>query len=262
MRISVWVYLCQQMLCTICLTAALGASVELQMPCPWRMSLVTVCSGVISLLGAMSSVTAVRVLALAAVPMLPAAAWGRLPRAVWKGMLVPLALLSLLMTGAARLLGSFLPMNLALTAACLLITLTPRMQGRQNPMYCVTLKITCAMGAETMTALIDSGNLLRDHVTGLPVIVLSRSAAQRLTPLPGGGQLFPGMRYLPVKTAAGASMMIIFRPDSVLMIREGSQRVVQAMIGISPDAEAGFTALAPACLLKENPVDLIKHIGG
>ena len=101
----------------------------------------------------------------------------------------------------------------------------------------------------TLTALIDSGNLLRDPVTGLPVIVISRRAASRLTVLPQPGRLTPGMRLLSVRTVAGTALMAVFRPSAVFIEEKGVWRAVNAIVGLSPDGYEGFQALVPASLI-------------
>lgn len=262
MRISAWMYVGQQMLCTLCLMLALGASAGLGPPSAWRMLLFMALGGGLSLLGAMSQSPFVRLVAMIPVTLFPKAAWTKMPGRVWRSMLGTMALLSLILTGAARMLGSFIPAGVSASMACLLVAVLPHLRKRHTDVTCVTVRITYALTSQTVTALIDSGNLLRDGITGLPVIVLSRSAAEKLTPLPPKGQLLRGMRYMPIKTAAGHAMMILFRPDSVIVSHEGRQHLVKAMIGVSPEAEAGFTALAPSCILRETSESIMNHIGG
>ncbi len=262
MRISAWMYVGQQMLCTLCLMLALGASAGLGPPSAWRMLLFMVLGGGLSLLGAMSQSAVVRLAAMIPVALFPKAAWTKMPGRVWRSMLGTMVLLSLIMTGAARMLGSFIPAGVSVSIACLLVAVLPHLRKRRTDVTCVTVRITYALTSQTVTALIDSGNLLRDGLTGLPVIVLSRSAAEKLTPLPSKGQLLRGMRYLPIRTAAGHAMMILFRPDSVIVSYEGHQRFVKAMIGVSPEAETGFTALAPSCILRETTESMMNEIGG
>ena len=101
----------------------------------------------------------------------------------------------------------------------------------------------------TLTALIDSGNLLRDQVTGLPVIVISRRAAQRLVQLPQTGTLTYPFRLLTVRTISGTAMMTVFHPDSVCLLLSGGWTRVDTLLGVSPDGYDGFQALVPACLM-------------
>lgn len=116
---------------------------------------------------------------------------------------------------------------------------------------CAVLRITHRGQTCLVTALVDSGNLLRDDVTGLPVVVLSRRAASHLAPWAAAGQLIPGARYLPMRTAAGPACMLVFRPDSIRLDTPSGRRELKAVVGIAPDAHARFSALAPPCLLTE-----------
>ena len=97
----------------------------------------------------------------------------------------------------------------------------------------------------------DSGNLLRDPVTGLPVIVMSRKAASQLVPLPEEDNLPPGMRLISVRTVAGPSLMAVFRPEQVRVLLPGGWRSARAIVGLSPDGYEGFQALLPASLLPD-----------
>ena len=90
---------------------------------------------------------------------------------------------------------------------------------------------------------------LRDTVTGLPVIVISQRAAQRLVQLPPKGKVVYPFRLLTVRTISGTAMMTVFHPDSVcLLLPEGWTRV-ETLLGVSPEGYDGFQALVPACLM-------------
>ena len=104
----------------------------------------------------------------------------------------------------------------------------------------------------TLTALIDSGNLLRDPVTGLPVIVISRRAAQRLVQLPEQGAMAYPFRLLTVRTVNGASMMTVFHPDSVCLLLPTGWVRVDTLLGVSPEGYDGFQALVPASLTRSD----------
>ena len=101
----------------------------------------------------------------------------------------------------------------------------------------------------TLTALIDSGNLLRDSITGLPVIVISRRAAMRLVQLPKEGKLTYPFRLLTVRTVSGTGVMTIFHPDSVCLLMPSGWTRVETLLGVSPEGYDGFQALVPASLM-------------
>ena len=251
MRVSGWLYLAQQGLCGLCLLTALGQAAGLG-----RRSLPRLIGA--SLLTALGTLLAARfpeawlrmAMLLPALLLAPMAAWPGVPkRFLWR-MLLTHAMLGLTLTGWARLLaglgvgyGLIVPLSCALL--CVLTPLTrPTMQPR-----CVTVEIRHNGHRLTLTALIDSGNLLRDPITGLPVIVISRRAAQRLTMLPQPGRLAPGMRLMSVRTIAGSTLMAVFRPSAVFLEEKGAWRAANAIIGLSPDGYEGFQALVPSSLL-------------
>lgn len=265
MRVSVWLYLLEQTLCSWCLLLSIGlcagmsplrrrrclfystllswASLWTQMAVPWlRLPLL--------------------MLAASAAPML---VWPDAPRAVRIRMLFPGLLLPLLLTGTLRLTHSFaLPGAAALLIGCLLLRSAPGMLhlvGDVPDSAAVILR----MGQRhvTLTALIDTGNLLRDTVTGLPIIVISRRTAARLFTLPPDGDLLPGMRLMSVRTVSGPALMTIVRPDSVRILISGSWLDAPALIGISPDGYEGFQALVPGCLARASqPVPSKFHLPG
>ena len=224
MHVSGCLYALEQFACALSLLTASGLACGLRRLHPARLML----------LAALASLacTFCAVLALA---------WLR-----W--VLLPLTLLPLTAwPGAPRAL----PASLALLAAC---CLTPLLSGgvpRPAPVCCATVELMHQGHIVTLTALVDTGNLLRDPLTGLPVIVVSRQAARKLTSLPAPGQLLPGMRLISVRTAAGSALMAIFRPQRVRVLSGQTWREVRAMVGLSPDGYEGAQALLPACLTED-----------
>ncbi len=98
-----------------------------------------------------------------------------------------------------------------------------------------------------MRALCDSGNLLRDSVSGKPVIVSDMRHAAKLLPagcLPVSRwntdtvtslppSVVTRIRVIPVETAASERMMYALRPDSII-IRVGEKtRTADALIGFA-----------------------------
>ncbi len=104
-----------------------------------------------------------------------------------------------------------------------------------------------------LPALRDTGNLLTDHASGLPVIVVSQTLARIF--LPAGTQindlstLPPGWRLIRVKTAAGGRTLMCFYPDRTI-IRHGKHAwPTEAMIAVSDFEES--RALLPDSLFSE-----------
>ena len=102
-------------------------------------------------------------------------------------------------------------------------------------------------------ALRDTGNLLFDSVTGLPVIVLPEKQGKVLLP-PGVdpkdlSTLPPGWRLLRVKTAAGSKALMCFTPDEIIL-RQGMRVYhAEAVIALSDFAES--RAMLPYSLFSE-----------
>lgn len=102
-------------------------------------------------------------------------------------------------------------------------------------------------------AMIDSGNLLTDPITNLPVIVCSRRALMPLLPrkvFDEKAALQPGFRLISVRTAAGPGVMQVFTPQSLRVEADGIWREARAMIAIAPGAYDGMQALVPGAILE------------
>lgn len=253
MRVSGLMYLLEQLHCALWLLLALGLAAGQMRPAPLRLPCTALFLGALTLACALLPFPWLRFAALALSAVLaPQAAWPGLPRSSLLRLRVTCAALLLASAGSARLLAgmglSGAPLALLLPMPCLLFAcLLPRC-GRAR---CVSVEVSAGHGRLRLTALVDSGNLLRDPVTGLPVIVMSRNAASRLVPLPGEDSLPPGMRLISVRTVAGPSLMAVFRPEQVRVLLPGGWRGARAVIGLSPDGYEGFQALLPASLLPD-----------
>lgn len=257
MRVSSWLYLIEQTCCGACLLTAVGLSAGLRRLGLWRILLT---SSLLSLLpmAAQSLPAWVRLLLLPLTALAPMVAFPDAPRRLRPRMALLSAMLSLWLTGLLRLLAPLaLPGAIALMLGCAALAAIPRTVARASDVpLSATVDLRFGMRQLTLTALIDSGNLLRDAVTGLPVIVISRRAAAKLLPLPSDGALLPGMRLMNVRTIAGTSLMTILRPDGLRILTGGQWQDAQALIGLSPDGYEGFQALVPACLVARAPIPI------
>ncbi|MBQ8201889.1 MAG: sigma-E processing peptidase SpoIIGA [Clostridia bacterium] len=252
MRISIWLYLLEQICCSLCLLLALGVSAGLTRRSPFRLFFTALLTSMLSLSAQQFPSPWIRLVLLLPVMLIaPLLAWPGAPRRLRGRMTALSAMLSLWLTGLMRLLSSFtVPGALLLLSGCAALSAAPVAISRTADVpRCATVALRHGNARLTLTALIDSGNLLRDVITGLPVIVISRRAAARLVTLPKSGELLPGMRFIPVRTISGTAMMTIFRPDSVCILKGRSPQPVRALIGLSPDAYDGFQALVPSCLI-------------
>jgi len=249
--VSPWLYLIQQTISSWSLLVSLGFCLGLRKVNTLRLSLAALGCGLVSLAG-LRGPGAFRALALLAIMLFsPMAAWPGLP----PSRRVPTALctltLTLLMAGCARLLLA-LGLDhtpLALAQALLLPALTRFAPGQLHP-TCVTVDITFDSRRISLTALVDSGNLLRDPLTRLPVIVISRRASSRL--FPDASELSPGMRLISVRTVAGSTLMPIFRPTELRIRLPQGWQDVHAIVGLSPEGYSGFQALVPSCVLSSS----------
>ncbi|MGN0972214.1 MAG: sigma-E processing peptidase SpoIIGA [Aristaeellaceae bacterium] len=252
MRISGCLYALEQFACALSLLTASGLACGLRHLHPGRLTLLAALASLACTLCAVLALAWPRWPLMALALLLPLPAWPGAPRAMRRRLPVAALLLSLAMAGCVRLLqGAALPASLALLAACCLIPALCGSRPCSPQPRCATVELTHMGRTITLTALVDSGNLLRDPLTGLPVIVLSRRSARRLTPLPAPGQLLPGMRLISVRTAAGPALMAIFRPRCVRVLAGSAWHEVRAMAGLSPDGYDGVQALLPACLAED-----------
>ena len=95
----------------------------------------------------------------------------------------------------------------------------------------VRVRIRCGDCESAVTALVDSGNLLCDPLSGDPVLILPRNTFRRLTHLPEGSTLLPGMRLLRARTASGITLMIVLRPDGIFLLSGWKETALRGLIG-------------------------------
>ncbi|MBQ8556853.1 MAG: sigma-E processing peptidase SpoIIGA [Clostridia bacterium] len=253
MRISSWLYLIEQTCIAACLLLSIGEAAGLTRRSPARLTLTSILLALCCLSAQLLPDWLRPALVLPAAYIAPILAWPGVPRRLRWRMAALGTLLSLLLSGVTRLLAPLIPNGLVLTSlASLVLTAMPHCLRRTGEIpRCATVDIRLGSSRLTLTALIDSGNLLRDVVTGLPVIVISRRAASKLAALPEDGTLLPGMRLMSVRTISGTTLMAILRPGSLRILIDGVWRTCEALIGLSPDGYDGFQALVPASLIRE-----------
>lgn len=249
MQVSIWLYLLQQTLLIRCLFAALQRAVHLPAAPGVRLWGAALLMGTGDLLSVMQQEATLHPFPAILSALAPLAVWPGIPQRLRLRVTLVFVSLTLLLSGWARLLASSgLPVPLLTPLCCLLIVLLPSLLQRDAAITCAAVQIVCGQGRLRLTALVDSGNLLRDRISGLPVIVISRSAAHRLTGAAGGSAL-PCLRQIPVRTVSGTATMSIFRPDLLLLDVDGRWYQTDAMIGLAPDGYDGFQALVPTTLL-------------
>ena len=104
-----------------------------------------------------------------------------------------------------------------------------------------------------LPAMLDTGNLLRDPVTGLSVLVIPLGAARTLFPgLHDPAQLSAlplGFRLLNVRTAAGSALLPMFRPDRCRIYLNGRVCEAELLAAVAGCEYRGQQALVPASAL-------------
>ena len=133
------------------------------------------------------------------------------------------------------------------------------MSGRffRGPMSAETAEVEITYGGKSITvrALVDTGNMISDPISGRSVIVLDKSAARGIMPeecvdmaVAGRVGMIPrekieGIRLIPIETAAGGSMICAFKPERVkvrVTDKRGRVRSVDASALFAP-AELSFS---------------------
>lgn len=108
--------------------------------------------------------------------------------------------------------------------------------------------------------MLDSGNLLRDPVTGLPVLVVPCKAARLLFPdIADPCDLYSlplGFRLLNVRTAAGSSLLPLFRPDECRLYLNGRACQAQLLVAVAGREYGGVQALVPMAALPHGELSL------
>lgn len=104
-----------------------------------------------------------------------------------------------------------------------------------------------------LPAMVDSGNLLRDPITGLPVLVIPLKAALVLYPdirdWWDRQRLPEGFRLLNVRTAAGSGLLPLFRPDGCRLYFNGRRQAAELLVAVAGREYAGVQALVPLAAL-------------
>ncbi|MDD3410497.1 MAG: sigma-E processing peptidase SpoIIGA [Eubacteriales bacterium] len=194
-----------------------------------------------------------------ALALLPLGVWGcyrsRGPAACLRACVMTLAA-ALLLGGAAQWMAGLgagakaaaLGAGALCAALCPLLRLLPAalVEVRQ-------IELGVQKRSVLLPAMLDSGNLLTDPITGCPVIVVSARALRPLFPgalsLSEPDRLPPGFRLMNVRTAAGSALMPIFRPDVCRLYVDGRAADASALVAVAPGAYRGVQALVPLAAL-------------
>lgn len=165
-----------------------------------------------------------------------------------------LAVLGLFSSGAAHILHT-----LRLSAPAVLLCLLPLLDfalrtlrsARHEQREEAEIRILFDSGGVSLCGIWDTGNMLCDPVTSLPVIVVSYRAIKPY--LPGGVDparyetLPHGFRLISVQTAAGTCLLMCFRPRAVFIRYGRIWRAFHAVIAVSESLSEN-RALLPTTL--------------
>ena len=115
----------------------------------------------------------------------------------------------------------------------------------------VRLRVDTKQGGVEFDALVDTGNRLREPLSGLPVLIVGRRSlgnavdAENLNQV--GSRMPPGFRMVRYGALGGGGEMLCFKPESVCVWKEGAWREAPDLwVAIYPgDMPSGLEALAP-----------------
>lgn len=251
MQVSIWLYILYQTSLTSCLLLCIGLSAGLRRRSPVRLCAVALAVSILSAWMTNAAPLLRGMTLFLCASSAPILAWPGAPKRIWMRMIAGGCFLSLGMAGMLRFAAPFgLPSVLIVLGVCMLLRAVPAVLPKQETAFrLATVDVRHGAHHLTLTGLIDSGNLLRDPVTGLPVIVISRRAAMRLVQLPGEGKVTYPFRLITVHTVSGVGLMTVFHPDSVCLLTERGWQRVETLLGLSPEGYDGFQALVPAGLM-------------
>lgn len=150
-------------------------------------------------------------------------------------------LLSMAMGGLALSVGSGSLFSLTFcAAACLLLSILS-FGGRVGGREYVPLKITDGNRSASLLALKDTGNTLRDPITGEQVLIISPAAARQLTGLTEHQlqhpmetlalQPVPGLRLIPYRSVGNGGGFLLAKRFSDVTVGDRRQSALVAFAG-------------------------------
>ena len=124
---------------------------------------------------------------------------------------------------------SVLHLIISTTAVYIIISLYRRISDKPHSGGMIKLTIKKDGNTAQLLAYPDSGNNLRDFLTGLPVIVCRSDRISGIIPDFSNPR---GVRIIPFSSAGGNSYITAFRADSITVRRENGQETqIDALVG-------------------------------
>ena len=161
-----------------------------------------------------------------------------------------------------------LPLPMLISVAALSVALTyagGHFLKKRSEVESVTLEVSFKDRKIDLSAMCDSGNLLRDPIFGKAVIVADKSVARRLAPeLTKNGELIHNhdttilapelagrIRLIPTSTTSSEGLLLAIRPDKILVKDSKDTHEADALIAFAEikSALCGCNALIPPELL-------------
>lgn len=147
----------------------------------------------------------------------------------------------------------------AIIAVYVIVRLMTSVKSKKS----VTVKATLKSSQVTFNALCDSGNLMRDPISGDPVIAVSYEIIQKLCgkeltcamlslDFPVLSQSGLRIRIIPHRTENGSDTLAGFAPDRVFVISGKNQNAVRCILipkKCDKNYFAGYSATVPATLV-------------
>ncbi len=125
---------------------------------------------------------------------------------------------------------SVLHLVISTIAVYIIISLYRRISDKPHSGAMIKLTIKKGNNTARLIAYPDSGNNLRDFLTGLPVIVCRKDKINSI--MPDFNKNPKGVRIIPFSSAGGSGYITAFRADSVTVCRENGQETqIDALVG-------------------------------
>ena len=145
----------------------------------------------------------------------------------------------------------------AMVFYALSMLLSRRMRTRTFERSACRLVVTRGGVSAELNAMLDTGNLLREPFSGLPVIVAERSSVESVMPEDADGfaqgeSCSARLRLVPYSAMGGSGLLTAFMPDSITVLCDGARpRAARAYIGVCDDG------ICPGCNAIVSPDALV-----
>lgn len=148
--------------------------------------------------------------------------------------------------GYAYLDISVMTLIISTAAVYGIITLFRRISDKQVNTGLLTVMIKNGNKTASLKAYPDSGNNLRDFLTGKPVIVCRREKLKEIIPegYDNPEDIPKGVRLIPFSSVGGSGIIRAFRAENVVIKKEnGEEKAVDVLIGTGSINEEDFDAI-------------------